>query len=230
MRNAATYASEAITYSYNASRSATDAENAKDAAALSAVEASGSVTAASAQADRAEAAADDAEEYAYLAFKKADGIYRDASGSIVHIENGADGGRIKSLTAEVNPVQDLHGYDNPWPAGGGKNKLNPSVLETKTSGDVTFTPKSDAIVSLSGTSTGNINYYICPTGSNVVKSNAGYVLPAGTYTFSARKADGSPIGLGGAIGMFYWEGSSDTRQIVQLNNNNTISASGGNWF
>lgn len=29
--------------------------------------------------------------------------------------------KIKDLTVSVDPVQDLHGYDNPWPAGGGKN-------------------------------------------------------------------------------------------------------------
>lgn len=31
---------------------------------------------------------------------------------------------IKSLVADINPVQDLHGYDYPWTAGGGKNKLS----------------------------------------------------------------------------------------------------------
>ena len=29
-----------------------------------------------------------------------------------------------SLTAQIVPVQDLHGYDNPWPAGGGKNLID----------------------------------------------------------------------------------------------------------
>ena len=31
---------------------------------------------------------------------------------------------LKSLKVGFEPVQDLHGYDNPWPAGGGKNKAN----------------------------------------------------------------------------------------------------------
>lgn len=31
----------------------------------------------------------------------------------------------KSLIVGMEPIQDLHGYDSPWPAGGGKNKLNP---------------------------------------------------------------------------------------------------------
>lgn len=31
--------------------------------------------------------------------------------------------RLKDLTIGIEPVQDLHGYDNPWPAGGGVNKF-----------------------------------------------------------------------------------------------------------
>ena len=35
---------------------------------------------------------------------------------------------MKECKAEFAPVQDLHGYDNPWPAGGGKNLFNPSLI------------------------------------------------------------------------------------------------------
>lgn len=34
---------------------------------------------------------------------------------------------IRELVVDVNPVQDLHGYDAPWPPGGGKNLANPTV-------------------------------------------------------------------------------------------------------
>ena len=34
---------------------------------------------------------------------------------------------LKKLVAQINPVQDLHGYDAPWPAGGGKNKFDKSI-------------------------------------------------------------------------------------------------------
>ena len=37
---------------------------------------------------------------------------------------------IKSLSSEIVAVQDLHGYDHPWPAGGGKNLLNNSDKTT----------------------------------------------------------------------------------------------------
>lgn len=42
---------------------------------------------------------------------------------IASFPDGADGIPMKSATFAIQPVQDLHGYDSPWPAGGGKNKL-----------------------------------------------------------------------------------------------------------
>ena len=48
--------------------------------------------------------------------------------SIATIPDGADGLPVKELEVAVTPVQDLHGYDNPWPAGGGKNILPTSGL------------------------------------------------------------------------------------------------------
>lgn len=39
---------------------------------------------------------------------------------------------LKELKVNVEPVQDLHGYDSPWPAGGGVNKLNANYTETFT--------------------------------------------------------------------------------------------------
>lgn len=52
-----------------------------------------------------------------------------ASGSIASFTDGADNVPVKDLTVAVEPVQDLHGYDNPWPAGGGKNKFNGTFLQ-----------------------------------------------------------------------------------------------------
>lgn len=33
-------------------------------------------------------------------------------------------GKLLSLSVPFSPIQDLHGYDHPWPAGGGKNKVD----------------------------------------------------------------------------------------------------------
>lgn len=46
---------------------------------------------------------------------------RTVSGSVISIFNALAMPAV-SLAVDIDPVQDLHGYDNPWPAGGGANK------------------------------------------------------------------------------------------------------------
>ena len=60
-----------------------------------------------------------------------DNVITESAGpaSIVSIKDGADGMPLRNLSVAVEPVQDLHGYDHPWPDGGGKNLL-PLKLET----------------------------------------------------------------------------------------------------
>lgn len=36
---------------------------------------------------------------------------------------------LNDLSVTMQPIQDLHGYANPWPAGGGKNLLNTVLIE-----------------------------------------------------------------------------------------------------
>ena len=53
----------------------------------------------------------------------------------------------------MQPIQDLHGYANPWPAGGGKN-LFQTTATSKTESDVTWTVNEDGSITASGTATG----------------------------------------------------------------------------
>jgi len=51
---------------------------------------------------------------------------------------------LKQLSVAFSPVQDLHGYDAPWPAGGGVNKLPPAgSTAAKTDDKLTVTPFAD---------------------------------------------------------------------------------------
>lgn len=54
-------------------------------------------------------------------------IVKTVSGAVASFSDGADDVPVKSLIAQINAAQDLNGYSNPWPAGGGKNKLNPHL-------------------------------------------------------------------------------------------------------
>jgi len=56
---------------------------------------------------------------------KAPVILETASGAIASFDDGADDMPVKKLVAQIEPVQDLHGYDHPWPAGGGDNIMPP---------------------------------------------------------------------------------------------------------
>lgn len=47
-----------------------------------------------------------------------------ASGAAPLLISDAAKNQIWSLLTNIKPVQDLHGYANPWPAGGGENKFD----------------------------------------------------------------------------------------------------------
>ena len=49
------------------------------------------------------------------------------SGDIVQL-NALETDKVKSLVADIDPVQDLHGYDAPWVGGAGKNKASVNEL------------------------------------------------------------------------------------------------------
>ena len=123
--------------------------------------------------------------------EKAPVITDTASGAIASFPDGADDLPLKSLVVNINPVQDLHGYDSPWPAGGGKNKLpltvdgikalNPNARGTWTGNSytylgITYTPVTDSDgnvikIHVSGTKTG-ASYF------DLAKINS---IPYGTY-------------------------------------------------
>lgn len=57
------------------------------------------------------------------------GPVQTASGDVVTFEDD-ENGAFKSIAASITPTQDLHGYDYPWPPGGGVNKLNWDAWKT----------------------------------------------------------------------------------------------------
>lgn len=78
---------------------------------------------------------------------------------------------LESWSVELSPKQDLHGYDAPWPAGGGKNKLNPANFITVTVHNVTIRNNNDGSITLNGTSD-----LLFRTGIYVVQTDGTYIL------------------------------------------------------
>lgn len=82
----------------------------------------------------------------------------------------------KSLIVGMEPIQDLHGYDSPWPAGGGKNKIIP-LTATKTNNSVSIVCSAESeTITLTGTAQSS--------GGRTNKLTQDVVLPAGNYVLS----------------------------------------------
>ena len=79
-----------------------------------------------------------------------------ASGAIASFPDGAAMPVIDCSVA-VAPNQDLHGYDNPWPAGGGVNKLAPLASETINTGKgIIITSDGNGTYTIRGTATAEV--------------------------------------------------------------------------
>ena len=60
-------------------------------------------------------------------------IEKTVTGNPIHITD-ALAKPVQALSVALEPIQDLHGYDNPWPAGGGKTKFDSSLMEDASTG------------------------------------------------------------------------------------------------
>ena len=63
-----------------------------------------------------------------------------ATGSLITLD-APFGGVFDSLSVPITPTQDLHGYSQPWPGGGGKNLFN--IDEYLTAAGATYTKNGD---------------------------------------------------------------------------------------
>lgn len=89
-----------------------------------------------------------------------------AQGAVASFSDGAEI-PVKSLVVNIDPVQDLHGQDAPYPAGGGKN----------------LCPEKSYV-------SGSNMYFGGETQDTRILT-----LSAGTYTFSVIPSDGNPVAL-----------------------------------
>jgi hypothetical protein len=116
----------------------------------------------------------------------------------------------------IAPVQDLHGYANPWPGGGGKNLIPMSLSEFKelnTSGTwdgnaytrngVTFTDNGDGSVTINGTSSAIANFQIWKA------TNIGSGQTLSVTSFRSGTSNGT-IGIYDTVGGIQEQGSGST--------------------
>ena len=119
--------------------------------------------------------------------KKAPVINTDAStpADVVTLTDGADSIPM-SVTAQIDPVQNLNGYDYPWAGGCGKNLCKPispgNYVPPSGYNGLIATANDDGSITITGKSTSTTNRTI---GSNTTK----VLLPAGTYIYSGATLD-----------------------------------------
>lgn len=111
-----------------------------------------------------------------------------AQGSIASFPDGAANVPCISVNCQINPAQDLHGQDYPYPSGGGKNKLDfeswltsKGVTFTKNGNSYTFNVSS--LVGSSGAWTFNDTPISVTLSSNIINktsTNVGFRLRNGS--------------------------------------------------
>ena len=114
-------------------------------------------------------------------------INNTATGSIAHIEDGANNYSINSLITDINHIQNLHGYNSPWAGGEGKNLLDPSKVSTITAYGLTIT-FSNNVFSISGTPTAQS----ASLSFNFIEYSD-YSLSGKNYVIQALENSGTPI-------------------------------------
>ena len=96
---------------------------------------------------------------------------------VASFSDGAEGIPVISLIADITPVQNLNGQSAPYPAGGGKNLVEPFKATEGTSYGLTMTPNADGSVRVHGTASNSSSVLLSMKSVNIP-------LPTGTYTFN----------------------------------------------
>lgn len=102
------------------------------------------------------------------------------TGSMVTFNDGL----IYDLSADIEPTQDLHGYDSPWPGGGGVNKYPNCVINGSQNGLIV---SHDAGSERYNISAGTVSGYA------QIVSGETFTLSAGTYYWHVDYSSGSVL-------------------------------------
>lgn len=122
-----------------------------------------------------------------LTNRKAGMLVDTASGSIASFVPDSTIPALLGVSVDIEPVQDLHGYDSPWPAGGGKNKLPPGNAGTVSNNGMTCVSDGNGSYTLSGTA----------TADSIIKCTlpVPYTIVSGDYLHIMNPTANSGVGM-----------------------------------
>lgn len=104
------------------------------------------------------------------------------SGEIVSFETDSENVFTK-LQVDLDPIQDLHGYDKPWVGGAGKNLYDSSFFTTRTQSGVTITNNGDGSFTLNGTASQDVFF-------DIFNNSSVSELPSNTYRLTGCPSGG----------------------------------------
>lgn len=113
-----------------------------------------------------------------------------AAGDIVEFSTGGDNMPMKAVEVSMSPIQDLNGYDSPWPAGGGKNLFDASLLKDQAGWNIIpLKVKPDTIYTMS-TDKPNDDLYLYFKNTNIAGGGSSDVVYAGHPVTVTSTSDG----------------------------------------
>lgn len=121
--------------------------------------------------------------------------------------------KLLSLLVTMEPIQDFNGYGHPWPGGGGKNKLPPTVAETKSENGLSCASDGNGNFTFSGTLSGAFNKTFTDIGT-------AYVIQSGDYLHCLNSAASSSV-------MMFLYFTDNTNTYVTLSPTNKIQSLSG---
>lgn len=144
-----------------------------------------------------------------LTNRKAGMLVDSASGSIASFVPDATVPNLLGVSVDIEPVQDLHGFDHPWPGGGGKNKFdvdNPSIVAGYI-GTSSFSTGNDRAKTVYIPISPNTTYTVSKLAGQRFCIATAPTAPADNAPFSVRNANNTASSLtitSGANDAFLW--------------------------
>lgn len=99
---------------------------------------------------------------------------------------------LAACEVDIEPIQDLHGYNKPWVGGAEKNKLvYPYTDTTKTLNNVTFTDVGNGKITTQGTANARTVFSLHSVSDNYRPASGSYIVSKGfTSSYMAIVIDG----------------------------------------
>lgn len=104
-----------------------------------------------------------------------------------------NGGKLESCIVGIVPKQDLHGYNNPWVGGSGKNKLQ-TVNTTRTINGITYTVQDDgSFIANRVEASSNLSYFVITNSSNSLDTTQITPFKSGMTIYPTSGINGFPL-------------------------------------